>query len=282
MKTLGEILSSSEQFLQQKKIPRARFVAQTLLASVLGVKRMDLYLSFDRPMQETELSLLRPLLKRAASSEPVEYIVQKIPFCSVEIQLSPDVLIPRQETELLVHEIMKEDLEGKEIWDVCTGSGCIGVSLKKRFPAARVVLIDLSVQALAIAKSNAELNRVEVECLVSDLLKGLQGRRADVVVSNPPYISLKEYEALESSVRDFEPSLALIGGEDGLVFYRRLSQELPQHLNHQAKIFLEIGSAQGEAVFALFSAPCWVKKRVEKDWSGKDRFFFLEFERVVV
>lgn len=282
MKTLGEILSSSEEFLKKKEISRPRFVAQTLLASVLQMKRMDLYLSFDRPMEEEELSLLRPLLKRAAQSEPVEYIVQKIPFCGVDICVSPHVLIPRPETELLVHAVMKESLDGKEVWDVCTGSGCIGIALKKKFPLSSVSLIDISPEALEVAKKNAEANGVDVEFLFSDLFSALQGRKADVILCNPPYISLEDYQKLEPSVLNFEPRLALVGGEDGLLFYKRLSEELPFFLTHQAKIFLEIGDEQGDAIFSLFSAPCWVRKRVEKDWSGRERFFFLEFEGVVV
>ena len=282
MKTLGEILNSSEQFLKQKGIERSRFIAQTLLSFLLKCKRMDLYLLFDRPMQEEELALLRPLLKRAASAEPVEYIVQTVPFGGVDIFVTPDVLIPRPETELLVHEIIKESLDGKEVWDICTGSGCVGISLKKKFPLSRVTLSDISAAAIAVAKENGKRNQVEIECLTGDLLAPFQGKKADVVVCNPPYISEKEYQGLDLSVRGFEPFTALVGGEDGLLFYRRLSQGLPAVLNHQAKIFLEIGSSQGDDVSALFSDPRFVKKRLEKDWSGKDRFFFLEFEGVVV
>lgn len=279
MKTISDILKASVLFLQERGVDRARFTAESLIASCLQLKRMDLYLQFDRPVLEEELALIRPLLKRASLKEPVEYIIPHIAFHQAQLTLSKDVLIPRQETEILVDWMGKSGLAGElDVWDVCTGSGCIGIALKKMFPEFRVAISDLSSAALEVARQNVLQNQVEIEVCQGDLLAPFQGRQADVIVCNPPYVSLEEYVQLEESVRLFEPKQALVGGEDGLLYYRRLQEELPVHLKRQAKIFLEIGASQGEAIRALFSAPYWKKQRIEKDWSGQDRFFFLEFE----
>jgi release factor glutamine methyltransferase len=170
------------------------------------------------------------------------------------------------------------DSHQKIAWDICTGSGCIGIALKKACASLQMTLSDSSQQALGIAAGNAKSNDVEVEILHGDLLTPFTGRKADLIFCNPPYVSSKEYFTLDPSVKNFEPGEALIGGEGGLAFYRRLQNELPDHLNAKAKIFFEIGSEQGKAVLEIFSAGCWRNKRVEKDWAGHDRFFFLEFE----
>jgi len=254
-----------------------------LLSHVLKMPRLDLYLQFDRPLHEEELSTFRSFLKRKAGGEPAEYICGEVSFFGCQIGISPDVLIPRPETEILVEKIclaIKEiPLSGSRAWDICCGSGCMGIALKKRFPELAVTLADISEKALSVARENSRRNGVEVELLCGDLLAPLRGRpKAHLVLCNPPYISRKEFNELDRSVKDFEPERALIGGEDGLLFYERLSRDLPECLMPQAQVFLEIGAGQGKAVSDLFNAAHWKAKRVEKDWAGHDRFFFLEFE----
>ena len=282
MKTLGEILTISAHFLKEKNCPRYRRDAEELLAHVLKLKRLDLYLQFDRPIQESELETLRALIKRIAGGEPVEYVIAEVVFYHCDIAVGPGVLIPRPETEILVDSacrmLRNADLHKKTAWDLCTGSGCIGIAVKKACPDLYVCLADLSVDALQFAATNVEKNKVEVEILQGDLLAPFAGRKADLIFCNPPYVTEKEFFILDRSVKDFEPQQALIGGEDGLSFYRRLQNELPTYLNPQAKIFFEIGAGQGEAVLNIFSGSIWKNKRVEKDWAGHDRFFFLEFE----
>jgi release factor glutamine methyltransferase len=282
MKTLGEILNAATHFLKEKGCFRFRRDAEDLVGHALQLKRLDLYMQFDRPVQEAELMQLRTLLKRAAIGEPVEYIIGGMVFYHCDIAVSPAVLIPRPETEILVDQACKTlrstDFHQKIAWDLCTGSGCIGIAIKKVCPDLQVGLSDNSLKALEIAAGNAKRNGVEVEILHGDLLAPFGERTADLIFCNPPYVSSKEYFALDRSVKDFEPGEALIGGEDGLCFYRRLQNELPSHLNPKAKIFFEIGAGQGEAVLEIFFASCWKNKRVEKDWAGHDRFFFLEFE----
>ena len=282
MKTLGEILTISAGFLKEKNCPRFRRDAEELLAYVLKLKRLDLYLQFDRPIQESELETLRSLIKRTAAGEPVEYIVGEVVFYHCDISVGPGVLIPRPETEILVDSACRmlrtADLYQKTAWDLCTGSGCIGIAVKKACPDLNICLSDLSENALQFAIANIEKNKVEVEILQGDLLTPFAGRKADLIFCNPPYVTEKEFFKLDRSVKDFEPQQALIGGEDGLAFYRRLQNELPTYLNPHAKLFFEIGADQGEAILNIFSGTGWKNRRVEKDWAGHDRFFFLEFE----
>ena len=345
MKILGDVLKLATQYLKERNISSPRRDAEVLLSHVLKMPRLDLYLQFDRPLHEEELSTFRSFLKRKAGGEPAEYICGEVSFFGCQIGISPDVLIPRPETEILLEKICQlvragcqtpvprkiddfealcEDskgcsfpadetipervgeeagaqsaskgrfcrvpefgnllvkeipLSGSRAWDICCGSGCMGIALKKRFPELAVTLADISEKALSIARENSRRNGVEVDLLCGDLLAPLQGRpKAHLVLCNPPYISRKEFNELDRSVKDFEPERALIGGEDGLLFYERLSRDLPECLMPQAQVFLEIGAGQGKAVSDLFNAAHWKAKRVEKDWAGHDRFFFLEFE----
>ncbi len=282
MKTLGEILTISAHFLREKKCPRFRRDAEELIAHTLKLKRLDLYMQFDRPIQETELEVLRAFLKRAAKGEPVEYIVGEVEFYHCQLSVGPDVLIPRPETEILVDQACRilsaAVFRQQTAWDLCTGSGCIGIAVKRTCPDLSVRLSDISGKALEAAAINAHRNNVQVEFLQGDLLAPFDGCKADIIFCNPPYISAKDFLTLDPSVKDYEPREALLGGEDGLSFYRRLENELPFHLNPKAKIFLEIGAGQGGSVLNIFSGKGWKNRRVEKDWAGHDRFFFLEFE----
>jgi release factor glutamine methyltransferase len=282
MKTLGEILTATVGFLKEKGCTCARRTAEELIGHTLQFKRIDLYMQFDRPMAEFELEVLRGYLKRALKQEPVEYITGEILFYHCCITVGPDVLIPRQETEILVDmackQIQLQDLSGKTAWDLCTGSGCIGIAVKKTCPQLEMTLSDISLKALAIAQANARRNGVHVEIIKGDFLTPFAGRKADFVFCNPPYVTLSEYVSLERAVKDFEPRQALVGGEDGLDFYRQLKGSLPACLNPKAKVFLELGAGQGNALLDLFSGPEWKSVKLEKDWAGHDRFFFLEFE----
>lgn len=280
MKTVQEILNLSASYLKQKGIPHARRQAEELLSDVLGISRLQIYMDFDRPLSEGEVSQCRDKLARKAKREPMQYIRGEVEFYNCAIKVTRDVLIPRQETELLIDMIVKklakEDLSYKGLWDVCCGSGAIGIALKKQFPALNVVMSDISTAALAIAKENAERNQVNVTFLEGDLLKPFEGKLADFVVCNPPYVSEEEYHTLESEVKDYEPSIALIGGKTGLEYYYRLAQELKGKLNPQGNVWLEIGSKQADAVITIFKDAGWDHCVVERDWAGNDRFFILE------
>ncbi|MEI8125452.1 MAG: peptide chain release factor N(5)-glutamine methyltransferase [Parachlamydiaceae bacterium] len=282
MHTVIEILKLSTEFLKQKGIENSRRQAEDLLGDALGVGRMGLYLEHDRPLTESELNKCREWLKRRGNGEPLQYIAGKVEFFGCSLIVTPEVLIPRQETEILIDKIVQKlstiDLEGKILWDVCCGSGCIGIALKKKFPKLHVALSDISAEALAVAKKNGIDNDVEVDYFCGDLLVPFAGRRADFIVSNPPYIAEREYATLDIEVRNYEPKGALISGPTGLEFYKRLAEELPCHLTPKGRAWFEIGTGQGEAIKRLFSSPCWVNCGFELDWSGRERFFSLEIE----
>jgi release factor glutamine methyltransferase len=282
MKTLLDILNASAAHLQKKGIAQPKRQAEEMLCDLFGLNRLELYLEFERPLTETELNQCRERLNRRANGEPLVYIHGQVEFYGCSLRITPAVLIPRQETEILVDKIAAElsqcDLEGKFLWDVCCGSGCIGIALKKRFPALQVTLSDLSEAALEIAAINAKRNEVDVQLLQGDLLAPFKGQKAHFFVCNPPYIAQKEYTDLEKEVRDFEPKLALVAGERGTEVYERLASDLPSYLHAKAKVWLEIGYQQDEALFELFKAAPWRDQKLEKDWSGHPRFFLLENE----
>ena len=272
-----EIAQQSTDYLEKKKIPSARRVIEEMLCSVLSLTRMELYLDFERPLNPDEIDSCRRILARVAKGEPIQYVIGSVSFYDCDIEISSDVLIPRPETELLVDKIVKElagqDLANKSLWDVCCGSGCMGIALKKALPDLRVTLSDVSPKALTQARINAEKNSVSVEFLEGSLLEPFQGR-VDYLVVNPPYISDGDFQQLSPSVKDFEPRLALHGGVDGLDCYRVLAQDYKKFLNPAGKVWMELGTGQGEEVKELFDG----QGVVEKDWSGHDRFFSLEID----
>ncbi len=282
MRLLGEVLTLSVKYLKDKGVESPRLTAEVLLAHVLQKKRLDLYMQFECPLQEEELEQFRGLLKKAALHEPVEYILSETEFYGCLLFVSKDVLIPRQETEVLVDkavsEIKKDDLTGKVVWDICTGSGCIGLSVKKKFPELKVVLSDACEKALVVSKENAKKNKLEVEFFLGNLLEPFSGKKANYVFCNPPYVTETEYEALQPSVKNYEPKQALVSGVSGLEFYERLAKELPSYLVSKGKVFLELGAGQGKELSKIFSNPVWAKKELFFDYAGRDRFFFLEIE----
>lgn len=275
MKSVVEVIDLAGNFLGQKRVARPRRMAEELLSAVLKCRRIDLYLKYDRPVEEAELDILRDWLKRLAKGEPLEYIVGEVAFYGCVFKVDPRALIPRPETEILADWVAKR-IHETSLWDLCTGSGVLAISLKKKIPKLQVVASDVDEVALSLAKENATLNGVDVEFLLGDFLAPFSGRTVDAVICNPPYISVKEYLELDPSVRQFEPRRALVGGEKGVEFYERLAEQLPPFLNPRGQLFLEIGVGQGEVIQKIFTGPPWRKGELLLDWAGKPRFFFLE------
>jgi release factor glutamine methyltransferase len=273
MRSLLDVLNLSVEFLNSKGVAYPRREAQDLICDALNLKRMQLYLDYDRPLTEAELQMLREKLMRRAKGEPAAYIHGQVNFLDCALCVNPAVLIPRQETEILAAKVIAqlaiEDLTDKKLWDLCCGSGCLGIA---------VTLSDISAKALGVAKANAAHNGVEVNCLEGDLLTPFKGQKTHFLVCNPPYVSRHEFLSLEPEVRDHEPRDALIGGETGLEFYQRLKENLEQFLYPHGKAWFEIGAGQGHALKALFQGRPWMHSRLEQDWSNHDRFFFLEIE----
>jgi release factor glutamine methyltransferase len=253
MRALGEILRLSVDHVR-KKGGRPRREVEEWIAHVLGLRRLDLYLMFDRPLEEAELVTLRQGVSRLAAGEPLAHLLGLAPFYGRDFVVTPDVLIPRPETEVLV-SVAKDYLVSQPtpgtVVDVCTGSGCVGLTLKALFPSWHVVLSDISEKALAIARQNAQRFGLDVEFLHGDLLKPFSGRTAQCVVANPPYLSSAEWKDLDRSVAAFEPRCALEAGPTGIEMYERLFSELGTSLGFRGLCAVEIGAGQGQTVLSL-------------------------------
>jgi release factor glutamine methyltransferase len=270
--TLGTVVQRSIDFVQQKK-GRPKFEVEHCIAHLLGMRRLDLYLQFDRPLEETEVQKIRQAVVRLSKNEPLAYIQGVSHFYGHSFEVSPDVLIPRPETEILVTTV-REYIEHSgastgTIIDVCCGCGCIGLSLKALFPHWNVLFSDISSAAVDITLRNASKMQLNIEVYQGDLLEALQGTKADIIVSNPPYLSIEEYKQLDRSVKDFEPGLALVGGDSGLEIYTRLSKAIPSVLRTGGLYAVEIGMHQGARVSRLMSFCQEV--RIIQDFAGRDR-----------
>jgi release factor glutamine methyltransferase len=250
--TVLKILQWTEGYLKDRGIDGGRLDAQLLLGEVLGLDRVGLYLHFERPLEEGELAAFREMVRRRVRREPVQYILEKAEFWSLPLRVTPAVLIPRGDTEVLVEEALRRGV-AKSILDVGTGSGAIALALASELPDARVEGIDLSLEALALAEENARRHNLQerVAFRAGDL-RDLPQRSWDLIVSNPPYIPAEDIGALMPEVRDFEPRLALDGGRDGLDAYRLLASQAPSRLNLGGWILVEVGIGQAEAVSELF------------------------------
>lgn len=282
LKTVLELIHLSSEYLKNKGIANPRRSAEELISDVLSLSRLDLYLNFERPLDEKELELVRSVLLRRGRGEPLAYIFEKMEFLGCQLKITPAVLIPRPETEILADFIIKDlaDLNFEELslCDLCTGSGCLGLAIKKALPKLNLTLTDISEESLKIAIANAQANGLEVSPVQGDFLTPLSGNTFDCIVSNPPYIGQKAYESLDREVREFEPKGALLAGPSGLEFYQRFAAEGALYLKPGGRVWFEIGYDQGATVFELFSKPPWKNLKIRKDWAGHDRFFSLEIE----
>lgn len=248
--TIREALRAATARLEQADVPDADVDASYLLASVLKEDTLAMRINGHRALTEEQEKAFDALCDRRAAREPLQYILGETEFMGLTFHVEPGVLIPRADTEILVEKALKVMPPNARVLDIGTGSGAIAVSLARLGQAARVTAVDVSDKALEIARKNAESNGADVEFVKSDCFSALQGRKYDMIVSNPPYISDEEMQTLMPEVRQ-EPELALFGGGDGLDFYRRISREALEHLNEGGFLLFEIGWLQKDAVSAL-------------------------------
>ncbi len=277
----------ASSFLLERGVEEHTVSAERLLQAVLGVSRTRLLSLWSDPIEEDDYAKLWALVQRRAAGEPVQYIVGETSFCGLTFRVNRDVLIPRPETELLVERMITH---ADRLWgeghpvkavDVGTGSGAIAVTLASRRPAWQVMASDISTEALRVAADNAARNGVghQVQWYEGDLLAPIWSERdragagrIDVLVSNPPYIASSDIDGLQREVRDFEPHLALDGGEDGLDLYRRLVAQMEAHGCWPRLVGLEVGFGQAQAVKALMEGTRqWDQVEIVQDFATIER-----------
>lgn len=249
------LLSKSIQYLKKYNVENARLDAEYIFAYVLGVKRISLMLNFDEEISEENKNLIRQyIVRRGKYREPLQYIVKEWEFYGYPIKVDGRVLIPRQDTEILVEQcifLMKEK-ENPKILDIGTGSGAISIALAKELPESEVLGLDVSDDALKMAVINRELNNVSnLKFLKSDVFQHVREKNYDLIVSNPPYIPVEEYNELMPEVKEYEPRMALTDGGDGYYFYKKISEESVNYLKNGGYLAFEVGYNQGETVSQL-------------------------------
>ena len=262
--------------------------ARRLLLHAFGIRMNELLLHYTEELPETEGSRqaeawYRQAISRRAAGEPLQYITGEQNFCGLDLQVNEHVLIPRQDTEILVEKVLEDlkaaeaageivDPAGLRVLDACTGSGCIAIALKALGGFREVFACDISREALKVADRNAEACGLEILFYESDMFSRLDGLRdLDLITCNPPYIETSVLETLSGEVRDHEPRIALDGGPDGLLYYRILAAEAGGHLKPGGRLYLEIGYDQAEAVKKLLENAGFGQAAVTRDLAGLDR-----------
>lgn len=265
MVKLREAYKKAQEILKENGIEDFKSDAFFLLEGIFKVSRAELLSE-----REVDFDILKNALERRIKGEPCAYITGETEFMSLPFKVNKNVLIPRQDTENLIEFLMEKIGKGAKILDLCTGSGCIGISLKKYIENSIVTMVDISEGAISVAKENALLNNVEVNIIKDDVLNpSYNYEKYDLIVSNPPYIEEDVVETLEKTVKDFEPRLALDGGKDGLVFYRKIARDFKKHLN--GRLAFEIGFNQGETVKEILEENGYENIEVIKDYNGNNR-----------
>jgi release factor glutamine methyltransferase len=290
---LVELINWTADYLAQKGFNNSRLQAERLLAHVLKMARVGLYLNFDRPLNNDELAEFKSVLKRRLAHEPIQYIIGEIEFFSLAFKVAPGVLIPRPETEVLVEKAMElcqskfSHLTKISILDVGTGSGCIAVSIAKNVSTASVVAVDISSSALQIAQENTVMHNVQ-DSIRFELLDALKPwpdtfhHFFDVVLCNPPYIKDDEFANLDAEIRLFEPEIALLGGQDGLDFYKKFAPHLTTLIKPGGRIFFEISPSLTTNIISIFHSAGLINPEIYQDLSHKERILSLELDENVI
>ena len=276
MPNVLEIIQKTTAFLAGRGVESPRLNAELLVGHVLGLKRMQLYLQFERLLAEPELERLRPLVRRRAQREPLQHVLGETDWGGLKLRVDRRALIPRPETERLV-ELLGElvPAEPAAVLDLGTGSGAIALALAKRWPGARITALDTSTAALALAAENAAaLGLAErVVFLASDWYAALPAAaRFDLIVANPPYLTAAETAAAQPEVRDFEPAAALTAAEEGLADLRKIMVAAPDRLNPGGLLALETGIAHHAELLRLAAEAGFARTDSHLDLTGRDRY----------
>jgi release factor glutamine methyltransferase len=280
--TIAETLKEASEHLRAALVPNDILDAQTLLAEALGRDRTYLIINYNQQLSEDARARYQELIERRASGEPLQYILGRQEFFGLEFEVTPDVLIPRPETELIIEEALRISTEAAlarpVIVDVGTGSGCIAVTLARELKQSQLIASDISIAALQVAKRNAVRHSVQarIDFVAADLLDAFSERPfADLVISNPPYVSGRELPGLQREVRDWEPHLALTDSSDGLEFYRRLLNDAPARIKPGGRLICEAGYNQSEKITAMVDTEIWGEHHLLNDLQGIPRTIVL-------
>jgi release factor glutamine methyltransferase len=280
--TIAEALKEAGERLRAASAPNDLLDAQTLLAEAIGKDRTYLIINFNQQLSEDPLSRFRAMVNRRAAGEPLQYITGHQEFFGLEFEVTPDVLIPRPETEMIVEEtiriVQQDRIAHPLIVDVGAGSGCIAVAVARELGQAGVIASDISEPALRVARRNAARHGLEdrVGFVASDLLDAFAEEDfADFILSNPPYVSEEETHSLQREVRDWEPRLALTDSNDGLSLYRRLLKDAPSRLKPGGHLICEMGYTQSEQISTMIDRRIWGDARLLDDLQGIPRTIVL-------
>lgn len=281
--TIQELLKVTSDYLKKKQIESPRLCAEILLAHLLQTSRVDLYLHFEKPLHDSEIEAYRALIRRRLTGEPVQHITGVQEFWSMEFMVGPQVLIPRPESELLVEQAVSLHNKGRlpggelpKVLDLGTGCGALAIAVAREITEALVWASDISEEALTIARSNAARHGVEkrIQFNKADLLTHFrsEGISFDLILSNPPYITSEEFDALSPEVRDFEPKIALDGREEGLYYIREIIFQAPESLNEQGWLALEMDPRQIPKALELISGDDrYAHADRVRDYSNRER-----------
>jgi release factor glutamine methyltransferase len=277
MITLEDALYWGKSFLKEKEIKDGDLDAWYLLSFCFGLNRTQYILHSNQVITREQFEKYQELIGTRAKHVPLQYITGEQEFMGLTFKVTEDVLIPRQDTEILVEEALKV-AEGKDILDLCTGSGCIIISLSKLARIKSGTGVDISPKALAVARQNARNLKADVTFIESDMYSRVTGKY-DIIISNPPYIPTRDITGLMEEVKDYEPILALDGKEDGLHFYRVIINGLNRFLKEDGYVFLEIGYNQANAVCDLLREAGFMEVKIINDLAGLNRVVSGRFKK---
>ena len=273
MKTIKQVVFSVTNILNSAGVAEAAANAEFIICTLLGRSRTEILAFGSAVFPAEKEEILNSVVKQKIAGKPLEYIFNQATFLGRKFYVDERVLIPRPETEELVLKTQKKlKHTPKNILDLCTGSGCIGISLALNYPSAQVTCSDISAPALQVAKQNAKTHKAKTNFIESDLFKNLQGK-FDLIISNPPYIKEDDILTLSPEVKQ-EPRLAQIGGKEGTEIIEKIIQAAPKFLTPGGLLALEIGDKEGQKVLQFFSRDIWSNFILEHDFTGLERFVF--------
>ncbi len=277
MLTILEVITKAAEFLDKKGIESPRANAEILLANILNCKRLELYLMYDRPLRDSELNIYREFLKRRSNYEPIQYITGSVEFYALELKVTPAVLIPRPETEILVEVIIDSLKKEDELFILDIGSGCgnISIALAENLPNVHVTGMEISEDAIMIANENLEKYKLNdrVNFLNGDILKFNVNNFSnyDIIVSNPPYVSQNDYLNVQNEIKNFEPRIAVTDFSDGYKYFEKIITLASGILKSGGKLFFEMGQGQSKKINELLMKNDYKEINVFKDYQNIDR-----------